>query len=63
MNYSGLTVRNGRLINERPDSKTGIQKMAELKKATKVAAKVAMHAEAIQLAKLQSGGGDCGCNG
>lgn len=60
MNYSGLTVRNGRLINERPDSKTGIQKMAEIKRAAKVAAKVAVHVEAMQVAKHQSGGCDCG---
>jgi outer membrane lipoprotein SlyB len=39
----GLTVECGMLINNRPNSITGIQKAIEVKKAVKMAEKMAMH--------------------
>ena len=47
---NGMKVKNGRLINEMPNGITGIQKACEIKKEMKRAKKVAMYAEAIQLA-------------
>ncbi len=35
MSYSGLTVKNGRLINNRPVGKSGIEEAAELRKMVK----------------------------
>lgn len=63
MEFSGLSVRHGRLINDRPTDKTGIQEMADMRKATKVAKKVAMHADAIMMAKSMEhmhGCSECG---
>jgi hypothetical protein len=47
--YSDLTVRNGRLINNRPDSVTGIQQAAQVKKDLKKAKKLDMYSEAVAL--------------
>ncbi len=46
----GLTIKNGRLINDRPDSETGIAKLARQKKELKRAEKVRMIAEGNELA-------------
>ncbi len=46
----GLTIKNGRLINDRPDSETGIAKLARKKKELKRAEKVRMIAEGNELA-------------
>ena len=45
--YNDLTVRNGRLINNRPNSMTGIQQAAQIKKDMKREQKVQMMAEAV----------------
>ena len=50
----GLTVKDGRLINNRPCSKNGIEKAAELKKAIKRAEKIEMYSEAIALGDLKA---------
>ena len=52
--FSGLTVRNGRLINERPDGQTGIRQVADLKKAVKRADKIQMMSEAVYLGNIKS---------
>lgn len=51
---NGLSVRNGRLINNRPDGVTGIQRLAELKKARKREEKVSMMEEAMYRAELRA---------
>jgi protein tyrosine phosphatase (PTP) superfamily phosphohydrolase (DUF442 family) len=54
MNYNDLTVKNGRLINNRPTDKTGIQQAAEIKKAMKKADKIEMMAQAVALGNIRS---------
>lgn len=41
----GLRVEGGRLINDRPDSRMGIEKMAQARKVMKHEAKVQTYAE------------------
>ena len=50
----GLTVKNGRLINNRPDGITGIQEACMIKKSMKRAKKIDMMAEAIDVSKMRS---------
>tara|TARA_R110002020_G_scaffold54965_1_gene152786 strand:+ start:250 stop:447 length:198 start_codon:yes stop_codon:yes gene_type:complete len=47
----GLYVENGRLINERPNSMTGIQKAASIKRSISNDRKINQVAEGIQLAE------------
>ena len=47
----GLYVKNGRLINERPNSMTGIQKSVSIKRSVTNDRKINQVAEAIQLAE------------
>ena len=49
----GLTMKNGREINRRPDSETGIAKLARIRKAMKRAEKVSMIAEGNDLAEAR----------
>ena len=49
----GLEVRNGRLINNRPDGMTGIQKMCETKKMLKREQKIEMMVEADVRASMR----------
>ena len=51
---SGLDVKNGRLINNRPDGMTGIAQAAEVKKAMKQAEKVSMIADGVSLGYLKA---------
>ena len=46
----GLYVKDGRLINMRPDGETGIAKAASIKRAVDNDKKINIIAEAIQLA-------------
>ncbi len=46
---NSLEVRNGRLINNRPDSVTGIQQAVAIKKELKKAQKTEMYANAVAL--------------
>ena len=51
-NYvEGLYVKNGRLVNARPDGMMGIEKAARLKRAMKRGEKIEMMADAIGLAE------------
>ena len=50
----GLTVKDGRLINNRPNGKNGIEKACELKKALKRADKISMYSEAVALGNMKS---------
>lgn len=47
--YDGLTIKNGRLINDRPTGTTGIQEAAQIKSAAKKAEKLQMYSEAVSL--------------
>jgi len=47
---NGLYVEGGRLINDRPDSMTGIQKAASIKRSVTNDRKINQVAEAIELA-------------
>lgn len=47
--YDGLTIKNGRLINNRPTGMTGIQEAAQIKSDLKKAKKLEMYSEAVSL--------------
>lgn len=49
----GLDIRNGRLINNRPDSVTGIQRMVDIKKMMKREEKIEMMVEADVRASMR----------
>ena len=49
----GLTIKDGRLINDRPDGVTGIAQAAGIRKAMYRAKKVDMMAEGIELAECR----------
>ena len=49
----GLDIRNGRLINNRPDSVTGIQRMVDIKKMVKREEKIEMMVEADVRASMR----------
>lgn len=53
MNYSGLTVKNGRLINNRPVGKSGIEEASELRKMVKKNEKTNMIADGIERAEMR----------
>lgn len=48
----GLTMECGMMINNRPDSRTGIAKAAEVRKAMKRAEKVSVMSEAVSLGNM-----------
>jgi hypothetical protein len=50
----GLTVKDGMLINNRPDGVNGIQEAAQMKKAIKRAEKISTYAEAVALGNMMS---------
>jgi len=52
--YNDLTVRNGRLINNRPNDVTGIQQAAQIKKEMKKQEKISMMEEAIFRAEMRA---------
>jgi len=54
MKYNDLTVKNGRLINNRPNGITGIQQAAEIKKALKKAEKTEMYANAVAIGMVRA---------
>jgi hypothetical protein len=54
-NYSGLTVKDGMLINQRPTAETGIKQVCDARKASKRAEKVSMQVEAITQAEMING--------
>ena len=48
---NGLTVKNGRLVNERPDGMTGIQQAANIKRIVDEDRKIKMIADGIERAE------------
>jgi tryptophan synthase alpha subunit len=47
--YDGLTIKNGRLVNDRPNGMTGIQEALDIKKSLKKAKKLEMYSEAVSV--------------
>ena len=52
--YNDLTVRNGRLINNRPNSVTGIQQACQIKKELRKQEKIATMSEAMYRAEMRA---------
>lgn len=52
--YNDLTVKNGRLINNRPNGITGIQQAAQIKKELKREQKISMMEEAMFRAEMRA---------
>ena len=50
---NGLLIKDGRLINDRPNSVSGIQKIADMKRAVDNDRKINMIAEGIHLAEYK----------
>ncbi len=57
--FDGLTVRNGRLINNRPDGQTGIAQAADIRKSMKRAEKVMIVAKGTTMGEMMSEMGEC----
>jgi hypothetical protein len=51
---NGLYVRNGRLINERPNGLTGIQEAARNRKEMKRQEKISMYSDAFALGDMKA---------
>jgi len=51
---NGLQVKDGMLINDRPDSRTGIAKIADMRKAEKYTNKVNMMADGYVLGDIKA---------
>jgi ABC-type sugar transport system ATPase subunit len=52
----GLTVKDGMLLNNRPDSITGIQEAAMTRKSMKMMEKTSIYADAMVQAKVRTEG-------
>jgi hypothetical protein len=52
--YSGLTVKDGMLINNRPDGQTGIAQAAQMKKAMQRAEKISTMSAAFYMGETMS---------
>lgn len=57
--FGGLTMRNGRLINNRPDGQTGIAQAADARRAMKRAEKVMIVAKGTAMGEMMSEMGEC----
>ncbi len=53
MDYSGLKVKDGRLINDRPVGKSGLEEAAEIRKSMKRNDKISIVADGIELADMR----------
>ena len=52
--YDGLTVKDGMLINNRPDGQTGIAQASRVKKAMKTAEKISIVARGTAMGEMMS---------
>jgi hypothetical protein len=57
--FSGLTVRNGRLINNRPDGQTGIAQAADIRRSMKQAEKIMVVAKGTAMGEMMDGSSSC----
>tara|TARA_R100000734_G_scaffold19096_1_gene18061 strand:- start:1064 stop:1252 length:189 start_codon:yes stop_codon:yes gene_type:complete len=53
MDYSGLTVKDGRLINNRPVGKSGLEQAAEVRKMIKKNNQAEVIADGIEKAEMR----------
>jgi|TARA_R100001369_G_scaffold74732_1_gene103499 hypothetical protein len=53
MDYSGLKVKDGRLINDRPVGKSGLEEAAEIRKSMKRNDKVSIVADGVERAEMR----------
>jgi Fe-S cluster biosynthesis and repair protein YggX len=53
MDFSGLKVKDGRLINDRPVGKSGLEEAAEIRQAMKRNEKTNMIADGIERAEMR----------
>jgi ABC-type uncharacterized transport system ATPase component len=56
--FEGLTVKDGMLINNRPDGQTGIAQAAQVKKAMKRAEKISIVARGTAMGEMMSDMGE-----
>ena len=56
--FDGLTVKDGMLINNRPDGQTGIARAAQLKKSIHRAEKIATMSAAFTIGEMASDKGE-----
>ena len=56
--FDGLTVKDGMLINNRPDGQSGIAQAAQVRKAMKTAEKVSIVARGTAMGEMMEGD-DC----
>ena len=61
-NVSGLSIKDGMLINNRPDGRTGISIAVELKNSVRKSEKIATMSAAFALGEMASDKGECGCS-
>jgi hypothetical protein len=52
--FNGLTVKDGMLINNRPDGQTGIAQAAQLRKSMKTAEKISVIARGNAMGEIMS---------
>jgi hypothetical protein len=52
--FDGLTVKNGRLINNRPDGQTGIAQASDIRKSMKRTEKVMIVAKGTAMGEMMS---------
>lgn len=57
--YSGLTVSDGMLINNRPDGQTGIAQMSQMRKSMRQAEKISVIARGNAMGEMMGEMGDC----
>lgn len=59
--YSGLTVNDGMLINNRPDGQTGIAQMSQMRKSIRKAEKISIIARGNSMSEMMEDE-SCGCD-
>ena len=57
--FSGLTVKDGMLINNRPDGQTGIANLIQLKKTVKSAEKISIIARGNAMSEMMENESGC----
>lgn len=57
--FEGLTIKDGMLINNRPDGQTGIAQASQVKKAIKTAEKISIVARGTAMGEMMSEMGEC----
>lgn len=50
--FNGITVKDGMLINNRPDGQTGIAQLSQLKKSIKTAEKISIIAKGNSMSEM-----------